>query len=359
MASLAFHLPAQAAGEPNTGLNLGCAAGYAMVNVRPASGTNPLTDVVGLTINGGSNQSVPSTCSITPSGNPAVRGDGNVLLGGDSTFFRSTSNNTVPGSPQNPRFYLTNDVSTSGGLNNTTTVNDLWASQAATDAQAVSTYISGFTANGGCSGIALTYCTSTSRSFSNISPVTLQGNGGLNFYEVGTFDTNVKLNFVGTPNDFFVFNLPTSSIVTNQGWTISGLDPSQIIFNLTGNTSTSNTTGTTAADLILNTGANALGTFIVNSNKNPNCASNGNSCNGGSVQMATNTSLFGSLIVINNANEQSISFGTNSVINGKPFNPTGLRRVPGPIPVLGGVAAFGWSRRLRRRLKASRSAATA
>lgn len=329
-----------------------------MVNVRPTNGTDPVTDVVGLTINGGSNQSVPSTCSIAPSGNPAVRGDGNVLLGGDSRFFRSTSNDTVPGSPQNPRFYLTNDVSTSGGLNNTTTVNDLWASQAATDARAVSTYISTFTSSGGCSEIALTYCSASTVSYANDSVQNLQGTGGLNFFTVSSFGSNVKLNFSGTSNDFFVFNVPTASIVTNQGWTISGLDPSQIIFNIIGNTN-----GANAADLILNSGANILGTFLVNSNTNATCSAGGggagNACNGGTVQMADNTSLFGSLIVINNANEQAISFGTNSVINGKPFNPTRLRRVPGPIPVLGGVAAFGWSRRLRRRLKTSRSAVTA
>jgi hypothetical protein len=65
--------------------------------------------------------------------------------------------------------------------------------------------------------------------------------------------------------------------------------------------------------------------------------------------MADNSSLHGSLIVINNG--AAPSFGSDSIINGKPFNPTRLRRAPGPLPVLGGLAAFGWSRRLRRRLK--------
>jgi hypothetical protein len=363
--SLVSQLPGRAAGEPVTGLNLGCASGYAMVNVRPASGSNPSTNLVGLTINGGSNQPVPSACTITPSGTPAVSGDGNVLLGGNSTFTRNSNprDNTVPGSPQLPRFYITNDVTipTNGnnGLSNTTVVNDLWASRAATDAQKVSEYIKNFSGNGACSGINLTYCQYNTVSYNDNSSQTITGISGLNFYDVSSFGNNVQLNFQGDSNDFFVFNVAASSVVTNRGWTIDGLDPSQIIFNLIGNTSNNNTNGNTAAGLILNSGANVLGTFLVSSNNNAACASNGNNCNGGTVRIGSNASLYGSLIVINNANEQVISFGSNSVINGKPFNPTRLRRVPGPLPVLGGLAAFGWSRRIRRRLKLQKVATDA
>ncbi len=341
---------AQAAGEPLTGLDLGCAAGYGMVNVRPSSGSDPTTNLIGLTINSGSARSITANCSpSSPGPTPAVPGNNNALLGGNARFYRSTGNDTVPGNPQNPRFYINSSTNTSGGLDNTIQVSDAWANQASTDALAVSSYISSFTANGGCSGVTLTSCDATSTSFANNSIQNLLGIGGLNFYTITNFGRNVTLNFTGNPNDFFVFDVPDSSIVTNKVWNITGLDPSQIIFNITGRRNR----------VTLNSGAIALGTLLVNSNDRAACAGNGNRCNGGTVSMANDTELYGSLIVINNNDTSPIAFGTGTtngpVINGKPFNPSRLRRVPvpGPLPVLGGVAAFSWSRRLRRRLKAS------
>lgn len=340
----------QAAGEPLTGLDLGCAAGYGVVNVRPSSGNNPTTNLIGLTINSGSAQSVTANCSpSSPGPTPAVPGNNNALLGGNARFYRSTGNDTVPGSPQNPDFYINSGTNTSGGLDNTIQVDDAWANQASTDALAVSNYISSFTANGGCSGVTLTSCDATSTSFSNNSIQNLLGIGGLNFYTITNFGRNVTLNFTGNTNDFFVFDVPDSSIITNKVWNITGLDPSQIMFNITGR----------RKRVTLNSGAIALGTLLVNSNDRAACAGNGNRCNGGTVNMANDTALYGSLIVINNNDTSPIAFGTGTsngpVINGKPFNPSRLRRVPvpGPLPVLGGIAAFSWSRRLRRRLNAS------
>ncbi|KEF42717.1 MAG: hypothetical protein ER33_04035 [Cyanobium sp. CACIAM 14] len=338
-AALAASQPAHAASDPLMGLDLGCAEGYALVNLRPnAGGPRTSTSLSGLTINGGSTQSVPVSCtpSPTPSGTPPLSGDGHVLLGG-----RVSYTGTAAGTPT--AMIFANGSSSVTSANIPVTVGNGWTDQARADALAVSSYIGSFGNSGACTGITGTACNYATISLASGSTRTLTGIGGLNFYDVSSFGSNVQLNFVGNPNDFFVFNVPTSSIVTNRGWTISGLAPSQILFNLIGQ----------GQGVSLEAGANALGTFLVSSNTNAGCtaSSGGNTCNGGTVTMASNTSLYGSLIVINN--DSPVSFGSGSVIHGTPFNPTRLRQVPvpGPLPVLGAATAFGWSRRLRRRLK--------
>ncbi len=335
--------PAHASSNPAVGLNLGCAAGYALVNLRPNSGGSRLsTSLNGLTISGGATQSVPVTCvpSPTPAGTPPVSGDGHALLGG-----RLNYTGTASGTPA-PSFYANGSASISN-TNASATVDDGWTEQALADANAVSTYISSFNASS-CNGITVTSCGYSDVSFAQNSDQTLTGIGGLNFYNVNSFARNVQLNFVGNQDDYFVFNVPGSSIVTNRTWSLSGVDPSRILFNITGQ----------GRGLTLNRGAGALGTFLVNSNSDARClaATGGNRCNGGTAAMATDSSLYGSLIVINNGSP--LSFESNTRLSGAPFNPSRLRQVavPSPVPFLGSAMAFGWSRRLRRRLSRSRPA---
>ncbi|WP_216908859.1 hypothetical protein [Synechococcus sp. CCY 0621] len=171
----------------------------------------------------------------------------------------------------------------------------------------------------------------------------LSGTGGINYYNVQTVGNNVDLNFVGSGRDYFVFNMPTS-LSTNQDWTLQGdVDPAKIIFNFARPGSNLSLSGSDVFGTFLLTGG---GTATLNrsGNRNP-------------------SSITGSLIVINNGS--ALSFGSdngnnrvNAVINGRPFNPTALRNVPvpGPLPLLGGAIAFGWSRRLRQRLNQAQKA---
>ena len=184
---------AQAASDPAVGLNLGCAAGYALVNLRPNSGGSRLsTSLNGLTMSGGATQSVPVTCvpTPTPAGTPPVSGDGHALLGG-----RLNYTGTASGTPA-PSFYANGSTSISN-TNSSATVDNGWTEQALVDATAVSTYISSFNASS-CNGISVSSCGYSDVSFATNSIRTLTGNGGLNFYNVSGFGRNVQLNFVGT-----------------------------------------------------------------------------------------------------------------------------------------------------------------
>jgi hypothetical protein len=58
------------------------------------------------------------------------------------------------------------------------------------------------------------------------------GNGGLNVINIGTWGSP-QVMLVGGPNDFFVFNL-TSFATINTAMNIGGVDPSHILWNLTG-----------------------------------------------------------------------------------------------------------------------------
>jgi hypothetical protein len=339
MAMVVAGMPqARAAFTPVPALDLGCAAGYGLVNLWPDGGRSTLnTRLDGLTLGGGSNRSVPVTCvpSPTPSGPAPVSGDGHALLGG-----RLNVTGTVSGTPA-PRIYA-NSAASVDASNAPVTIDNGWTTRALTDAMAVSSYIGSFTAST-CNGITTTACGYADVSFARNSVQTLTGIGGLNVYNVSDFGTNVQLNVIGSRDDFFIFNVPGSSIISNQAWSIAGLSPSRVLFNITGQ----------GNGVTLRQGANAFGTFLVNSNTNAACqaGTNGRNCNGGTASLASNTSLVGALIVINNGS--GMSFGSGSSITGAPFNPTRLRRVgvPSPIPFLGAASAFGWSRRLRRRLK--------
>jgi hypothetical protein len=79
--------------------------------------------------------------------------------------------------------------------------------------------------------------------------------------------------------------------------------------------------------------------------------------------MYTNPSFF-TLILANHANPNSLtpyyadagSFGNDNLTASSSvlvFTPVAPASVPGPLPLLGAGAAFGWSRRLRRRIKVS------
>ena len=59
-----------------------------------------------------------------------------------------------------------------------------------------------------------------------------------------------------------------------------------------------------------------------------------------------------------NAPPQALVFGVSQVQLTSSPPPARVVDVPGPLGVLGVVAAFGWSRRLRRRVKAAQSLTT-
>ena len=59
-----------------------------------------------------------------------------------------------------------------------------------------------------------------------------------------------------------------------------------------------------------------------------------------------------------NSNKWAITaYQYNSSDPSKPIQVTAASPVPGPLPILGVGAAFGWSRKIRRRIKASAAAA--
>ena len=70
---------------------------------------------------------------------------------------------------------------------------------------------------------------------------TITGNGGLNVIAVDNIN-NAKLTLSGGPNDFFLFNV-SDMIHSNQPYTLSGISPDQILFNLTGTGTVFQTSG--------------------------------------------------------------------------------------------------------------------
>jgi hypothetical protein len=61
---------------------------------------------------------------------------------------------------------------------------------------------------------------------------TFTGNGGDNVIDIGAW-SSPQVTLVGGPNDFFIFNL-TSFGTINTAMNIGGVDPSHILWNLTG-----------------------------------------------------------------------------------------------------------------------------
>lgn len=329
--ALGHDRPARANGAQADGFDLGCAAGFALVNITASNVASSLGTSTGSPnqINGGPTVSVPARCSVAPPA-PAQPGNGHVLVGGQARL--------NAGSVAATRIFRSQSATVTNGPG-TTVVSNAWTIQAEADALAVASYIGGINA-ANCT-VALSSCRYNDAV--NLSgSLTLTGSlpttGGINYYNVQTVGRNVDLNFVGSGREYFVFNMP-SGLTTNQDWTLQGnVDPSRIIFNF----------ARPGSNLSL-TGSDVFGTFLLTGGGTATLNRSGN---------GNPSSITGSLIVINN--RSALRFGSstgsnrvNAVINGRPFNPTALRSVPvpGPLPLLGGAVAFGWSRRLRRRLR--------
>jgi hypothetical protein len=332
--ALGHDRPARANGAQADGFDLGCAAGFGLVNITSSSVSSSLGTSTGSPnqLNGGSTVSLPTTCSVT-SPAPAQPGNGHALVGGQARL--------NAGSIAATRIFRSASATVTNGPG-TTVVSNAWTVQAQADALAVASYIGGINASN-CT-VALSSCRYNDAV--NLSGnLTLTGSlpttGGINYYNVRTVGRNVDLNFVGSSREYFVFNMP-SGLNTNQDWTLQGdVDPSKIIFNF----------ARPGSNLTL-TGSDVFGTFLLTGGGTATLNRSGN---------GNPASITGSLIVINNGS--ALTFGStngtnrvNAVINGRPFNPTALRSVPvpGPLPLLGGAVAIGWSRRLRRRLRQAR-----
>lgn len=323
--------PALANGAQADGFNLGCAAGFGLVNITNRSVSSSLGTSTGSPnqLNGGSTVSVPASCSVTAPA-PAQPGNGHALVGGNARL--------NAGSIDATRIFRSQSATVTNGPG-TTVVSNAWTAQAEADALAVASYIGGINASN-CT-VALSSCRyndAVNLSGSLTLTGSLPDSGGINYYNVQTVGRNVDLNFVGSGLEYFVFNMPTG-LTTNQDWTLQGdVDPSKIIFSF----------ARPGSNLTLR-GSDVFGTFLLTGGGTATLNRSGN---------GNPSSITGSLIVINN--RSALRFGSstgsnrvNAVINGRPFNPTALRSVPvpGPLPLVGGAVAFGWSRRLRRRLR--------
>ena len=141
-----------------------------------------------------------------------LSGGNNGGLTNGGVLFKDSSAN-VSGSLQNP---VTQVV-----VDNSVTQN------AATIAQDVSKFASSL---------------SPTQTFSTINnTTTITGNGGLNVIDVADIQ-NAKLTLSGGANDVFVFNV-SDQIHTNQAMTLSGVLPTNILFNLTGTGTVFQTSG--------------------------------------------------------------------------------------------------------------------
>jgi hypothetical protein len=333
---LGASLPARANVAQANGLNLGCAAGFGLVNITSST----VQSTLGASTNspnqllGGSTVSVPASCSVTPAA-PAQPSNGSALVGGNARL--------NAGSVTANQIFRSQSATVTNGPGTTVVSND-WTVQAEVDALAVATYIGGINASN-CT-VALSSCKfndAVDLSGSLTLTGALSATGGINYYNVQTVGRNVDLNFVGSGRDYFVFNMPTS-LTTNQDWTLQGdVDPAKIIFNF----------ARPGSNLSL-TGSDVFGTFLLTGGGTATLSRSGNN---------NPSSITGSLIVINNGSALTFASDNprnrvNAVINGRPFNPSALRSVPvpGPLPLLGGAVAIGWSRRIRRRLKQAQQA---
>jgi len=323
--------PARANRLQADGFDLGCAGGFALVNIRANRVSSSLGTSTGSPnqLNGGAAVSVPASCSVAPL-LPAQPGDGHALVGGQARL--------NAGSIDATRIFRSHSATVTNGPG-TTVVSNAWTVQAEADALAVASYIGDITAST-CT-VALSSCRYND-AFNLSGNLTLTGSlpgtGAINYYNVRSVGRNVDLTFVGSSRDYFVFNMP-SGMTTNQDWTLQrDVDPSRIIFSF----------ARSGSNLSLR-GSDVFGSFLLTGGGTATLSRSGN---------GNPSSITGSQIVINN--RSALRFGltnganrVSAVINGRPFNPTALRSVPvpGPLPLLGGAVAFGWSRRLRRRLR--------
>lgn len=137
-------------------------------------------------------------------------------------------------------------------------------------AQSVSSYAAGLTATQNYSDI--------------VSGQTIMGNGGLNVIDVANIQ-NAAFTIKGGPNDVFVFDV-SGEFQTNQAMTLSGVLPSQILFNFT---------GTSGAVFQTSGGDSLYGTFLATDGGQfqfSNLVLNGELINtGGNVQLVSGSGI--------------------------------------------------------------------
>jgi hypothetical protein len=271
-------LPARASVAQANGFNLGCAAGFGLVNITSSTVQSTLGTSTNSPnqLNGGSTVSVPASCSVAPAA-PAQPSNGSALVGGNARL--------NAGSIQANQIFRSQSATVTNGPG-TTVVSNAWTVQAEADALAVATYIGGINASN-CT-VALSSCQfndAVNLSGSLTLTGALSGTGGINYYNVQTVGSNVDLNFVGSGRDYFIFNMPTS-LTTNQDWTLQGdVDPSKIIFNF----------ARPGSNLSLS-GSDVFGTFLLTGGGTATLNRSGN---------GNPSSITGSLIVINNGSALS------------------------------------------------------
>jgi PEP-CTERM motif len=144
---------------------------------------------------------------------------GSVLFGNGLTANLSGGNNG--GLTNGGILYYDNTVTISGSLQNPVT--EVQVGTSVTDAAAnIAHSVSDYAAS-----------LSATQTFTNITgTATISGNGDLNVIDANSIQ-NANLTLSGSASDYFVFNI-SDMIQTNQPMTLSGVDPSHILFNLTG-----------------------------------------------------------------------------------------------------------------------------
>ncbi len=248
-----------------TGLDLGSAGNYALVD--EGSGTT-------LGFNSGPNI---GDVLLGNNVNAAFSGGGNGQISG-TLFYDST----VTG---------TNTFSQLQTPPTTKLISSAFGPQVIASAQSVSNYASSLAAT---------------QTYGDITgTTTIKGNGGLNVIDVSNIQ-NAPLTISGGSNDFFVVNV-SGQVQTNRAMTLSGVNPSQVLFNLTG---TGNVFQTSGGDV-------SYGTYLAT--------------NGGKFQFS-NLDLTGSLI--NTAGNVQFVSGSKMI-----YAPT---KVPEPENILGSLIAIGF-----------------
>lgn len=324
LSSFFLHQPraeALTAGQAS-GLNLRCAGGFNIVNINSqATEQNFTSDNSNFST--GSGSSFVRDCALAPP--PATAVDGAILLGGNVDITVSSGTfGTIYKDPDVSQQQF-NGTGTQVVLPTTS-----FTTQARLDAIAVANYIESLAPGG--AGDAL--CDVSTNCFYNTTTTldtTFTGTRDLNVFQVNNPGQNFELAINGTADQFFVFNI-NGDYKTNKTAQISGgVTPSNVIFNFTSPTAELGDGG--SAD------PNGTGTFLFTK---------------GGAPRGANIDIQGSIVVIDNDSEFRIV--SNSGVLNTPFNPTNggpTPPVPGPLPIIGLLSAFSFSRKLRSRLKAA------
>ena len=292
-------------------LSLKCSLGALLVaSTMPVQGRadilNPLIDE-GAVLPNYAVVSVGTAATMNQNSGPIT---GSVLVGiGSGTSSSGGGNGAITGGVQNsgPPFATGNLFS---GLANPPTVTNVAASIGTTafdDAAGLSNAASALMATVGPLG--------------NISGAqTFVGNGGTNVIDIGAW-SSPAVTLTGGPNDFFIFNL-TSFGTINTPMNIGGVNPSHILWNLTG----------TSGNIFQTSGGGVeYGTFLAT--------------RGGNFQFS-NLNLTGQLINTGG----NIQFVSGSKMIADPFQPPVIPE-PGTLTLLGtGLAAVvgsKWRKLLR------------